>query len=138
MYAMTRYKHGNGLLNAVDSIFDQLVQAPGAGWTPAMDFAETTDAYVIRADLPGVDPKGLELSVANGALEIKGERAVEAGEGLDWHRRERRAGAFSRTVNLPGEVDASKVTAESRNGVLTVTLPKREELRPRKIEVKLG
>jgi len=138
MYAVTRFKHGNGLQSAVDSLFGQIFEPAAApGWAPAMDVAETPDAYVIRVDVPGVDPKAMEISVANGVLEIKGERAGEAAaEGEGWHRRERRRGAFARTVTLPGEVDASRVVAESRNGVLTVTPPKREELRPRRIEIR--
>lgn len=138
MYAVTRTTRGNGLLGTVDSLFEQILQPPATAgaWAPAMDLVETPEAYILRADLPGVDPKAIDICVANGVLEIRGDRAAESpGKGEACHHCERRVGAFARAVTLPGHVDASRITAESRNGVLTVTLPKREEHRPRKITV---
>ncbi|MDH3590231.1 MAG: Hsp20/alpha crystallin family protein [Planctomycetota bacterium] len=120
------------LVNDFVNTFD--VSTPGL--VPALDFLETDTAYVAHVELPGVAADAIEVSIADGRLEIRGEKkAVSEQDGDNWHRVERRYGSFVRSVTLPGEVDAGNVTAESKNGVLVITLPKREDARPRKINV---
>jgi HSP20 family protein len=108
------------------------------GWGPALDIAETADAVTVHAEIPGVDPKDVEISISGNELTLRGEKREEHEEkGKAWHRVERRYGSFVRTVSLPAPVDAGKVEAVAQDGVLTVTMPKREEARPRRIEVKV-
>nr|NIQ93207.1 Hsp20/alpha crystallin family protein [Desulfuromonadales bacterium]NIR33245.1 Hsp20/alpha crystallin family protein [Desulfuromonadales bacterium]NIS39552.1 Hsp20/alpha crystallin family protein [Desulfuromonadales bacterium] len=89
----------------------------------------------VEALVPGIDAENLELSVMRGVLTLSGERKAENGKEKTWHRRERGAGKFMRTVELPVEVDADKVKAEYANGVLTVTLPKAESAKPKRISI---
>lgn len=112
--------------------------AQGAGVFPLLNITETAERYKITAELPGIRVEDLNLTVAGNTLELAGKRAIAPEEGAAYHRRERKAGNFSRVITLPGDVDAEKVTAESRNGVLTVLLPKAAVARPRQISVKAG
>jgi HSP20 family protein len=108
----------------------------GAAWAPAVDILEKGDDLVLRADLPGVDPKDVEINVQNGTLTLKGERKWESDVKEDDFRRvERVYGSFVRSFSLPTTVDADKVEAEYRNGVLEVKLPKRPEAKPKQIKV---
>lgn len=96
-------------------------------WSPAMDVSETKDAVVVKAEVPGMDPKDIQLSLQENTLTIKGEKKQEKEKeekGEHFYRAERSYGAFARAVRLPVSVDAEKVTATFKNGVLTVTLPK--------------
>jgi HSP20 family protein len=116
--------------------------APGnGGWDamPAVDVAETDKAYDIKAELPGMDEKNIEVKFANGLLTIKGEKQADKEEkNKDYYRRERSFGAFERTFQVPDEVDADNIAASFKNGVLTITLPKRADAQKaaKKIEVK--
>ena len=104
---------------------------------PAVNLTEEGNNLYVRAELPGVNPESLDISVVEGKLMISGERKIEAeDEKTGYHRREREAGFFRRTIVLPLRVDSGKVSASIRNGILTVTLPKLEEAIPRKIAVK--
>ncbi|MEE8105368.1 MAG: Hsp20/alpha crystallin family protein [Planctomycetota bacterium] len=107
-------------------------------WGPAIDVIENEDAILVRADLPGVDPKAVTISIEDGVLTLSGEKATVEEERKDAFRLERRTGSFSRSVRLPDTVDADKTEASSEHGVLTVRVPKREETKPRKIEVKVN
>ncbi len=107
----------------------------GAGRHPQINLREDSDSLYVDALVPGIDPKDLELSVLRNTLTLSGVRR-ELGEKATWHRNERGSGKFLRTIELPVEVDAAKVKAECRNGVLRVTLPKSEAARPKKISVK--
>jgi HSP20 family protein len=99
--------------------------------------SEDEDNLYVRAELPGVVPDEIEIAIKENNLVIKGERKITAeGEKISYHRREREAGSFRRIISLPTRVDSSKVTAACKNGVLTVTLPKAAEVKPRQIEVK--
>jgi len=105
--------------------------------SPALDMVEQENEYVVYCDLPGIRKEDLEVFVAAGVLTIKGEKkAAERSEKAKVYREETWAGRFQRTLSLPGEVDADKVGADYTDGVLTVTLPKREEAKPRQIAVK--
>jgi len=107
-------------------------------WAPAVDVMETDDEFQIRAELPGVEKKDVKLSVENGVLLISGHREQEKEEkGKRYHKIERAYGNFARSFTVPEAVDAEKVTAEFKNGVLTVRLPKSEKARPKSIEVKV-
>jgi HSP20 family protein len=114
---------------------------PGAsretsGSWPRATLEDTGAAFVVRAELPGVEDKALELSAEQGSLTIKGERKDTPPEGYSAHRKERTAFRFSRSFALPAKVDVDGVQAVLKNGVLTVTLPKAKEAQPRQISVK--
>jgi HSP20 family protein len=104
---------------------------------PAVNLTEKGDNFYARAELPGVKPESLDISVVEGRLQIRGERKIDVEEQkTSYHRREREAGFFRRTIALPTKVDPGKVSASMKNGVLTITLPKSEEVKPKKITVK--
>jgi HSP20 family protein len=117
------------LRQEMDRLFDRFF-VPGdegtlTGWAPRLDLSETKDALVVKAEIPGVDPKDIQVSMQDQMLVIKGEKQQEKEEKDErYHRVERSYGAFARTVRLPSGVDAGKVTASFKNGLLTVTLPK--------------
>ncbi len=105
-------------------------------WAPAVDIKEEPARYVLFADIPGVDPKDIEISMENGILTIKGERAethIEESEG--YTRIERSKGSFYRRFALPDTADADKITAEGKHGVLRVLIPKRDKTAAKKIKV---
>jgi HSP20 family protein len=107
-------------------------------WAPAVDVMETDDEFQIRAELPGVEKKDVKLSVENGVLLISGHREQEKEEkGKRYHKIERAYGNFAVSFTVPEAVDAEKVTAEFKHGLLTVRLPKSEKARPKSIEVKV-
>ncbi len=104
---------------------------------PTLDFAENKEAFVVRAEIPGIDPQDIAVSLENQVLAIKGEKRHEKEEKDEkYYRMERAYGAFARTVRLPAAVDGSKVTAAFKNGLLTVTLPKAPSARGSTIPVK--
>ena len=99
--------------------------APGlTGWKPAVDILETSDQYIVTAEVPGMSREDLDISVHDGHLTIAGERRERVQQCEQFHRVERGHGSFSRTFNLPVPVDSARVTADLRDGVLTVTCPK--------------
>lgn len=106
-------------------------------WSPAVDIRETENALIVKADLPEVDEKAIDIRIENGTLALKGERKFESDESGKggYHRIERSYGVFARYFSLPETVDAENVQAEFKNGVLTVTLPKKEAAKPRTIKV---
>jgi HSP20 family protein len=107
-----------------------------ASWVPAVDVREAKDSLEIAAEVPGIEPKDVEVTIEAGVLTIKGTRRFEkAAEGETYHRVERAYGAFERSFTLPTNVDAEKINAVYRNGVLLLTLPKREEAKPRAINI---
>jgi HSP20 family protein len=105
-------------------------------WSPRVDIYEDQNSIVLEADLPGLKAGDFKLSIENFKLTLSGERKFEKNAGGDnWHRVERSYGAFTRTFSLPNTVSVEEVNAEFRDGVLRVTLPKREEVKARQIEV---
>ncbi len=109
------------------------------GWTPACDIYEDEEGVSLRFELAGVDPKDVDVRFENGVLTLRGERKLEQEEKREnYHRVELNYGTFTRSFSLPGTVDAEKIRAESKNGVLTVTLPKKPEAKPRSIQVKVS
>ncbi len=109
-----------------------------SSWNPVVDVVEEDDKFVIEAELPGMKKDEIQISLAHDMLTIRGEKKVEKEEKKkNYHRSERSYGSFSRTFNFPGNVKADKVDAEFNNGVLTVTIPKSEDAKPKQIEVKV-
>jgi HSP20 family protein len=103
----------------------------------AVDMYETSEEVVVKTALPGVDPEDIDVSVAGDTLTIKGETKVEEEEeGTNYIRRERRYGSFSRSVAIPTNVVADKAVADFSKGILTLRLPKAEEVKPKRIEIK--
>ena len=121
------------LRQEVDRLFDRFFEpwrgqeeAPAVGeWVPNLDVSETKDALLVKADVPGMEAKDIQVSLQEQMLTIKGEKKQEKDEkDENFHRVERSYGAFMRAVRLPVPVDAGKVAASFKNGVLTITLPK--------------
>lgn len=109
-----------------------------AAWIPAVDVYETPESIVIKADLPDVNKDEIDISVHNHALTIRGERKREQEtEEKSFYRSERVYGTFSRSFTLPPAVETEKIEAAFHNGVLRLTLPKREESKPKQIQVKV-
>jgi HSP20 family protein len=107
-------------------------------WTPAVDIFETENELVIKADLPDVDMKDIQVEMENGTLSLKGERKFESEEqNQGYHRIERSYGSFARYFSLPDTVEPEKVKADYKNGVLKVTLPKKEIAKPRTVKVEV-
>ncbi len=136
------------LTNLRDEI-DRLFESPLAelartsqlfsGWTPPIDVYEDKDNLYVKLELPGMKKEDIELSLHDGSLSISGERKSENKyEGADMHRSERFFGRFQRTVSLPTPVATDKVKAQYKEGILSVTLPKTEEAKPKQIEVNVG
>ncbi|HVT93875.1 MAG TPA: Hsp20/alpha crystallin family protein [Bryobacteraceae bacterium] len=108
-------------------------------WSPAVDVLETENEVVLKADVPGVDPNEVEVRMENGTLALKGERKFNSEvKEKGYHRVERGYGAFSRYFTLPETVDGEKVSASYKDGVLTVTLPKKEIAKPKSIKVQVN
>jgi len=108
-----------------------------AEWSPALDVSETDDAVLVHAEIPGIDPKELDIAVVGDTLTIRGEKKDETErEGRNFHRVERRYGSFTRSLRLPAPVAAEHVTATAAGGVLEIRLPKKEEAKPKRIEIK--
>jgi len=105
-------------------------------WAPPVDIYETEDAIVLRAELPGVDPKEVEVRVEDNTLYLKGERKFEKEvKEQNYHRVERSYGSFARSFSLPNSISTDKVKAEFKDGLLTLTMPKREEAKPKTIKI---
>jgi HSP20 family protein len=132
------------LREAMDRLFEESFVRPregllaplGAG-TLAVDMYETPDEVVVRTALPGVAPEDIDVSVVGDTLTIKGEtKAEEEDKGANYIRRERRYGSFSRSVSIPTNVVADRAVADFTKGILTLRLPKAEEVKPKRIEIK--
>jgi HSP20 family protein len=130
------------LREEINRLFDAPFGETGSGseffaWAPAVDLYEDRDNLVVKAELPGMKKDDIEISLHQGSLIISGERKVESEEGEgESSRSERFFGRFQRALELPKPVDATKVTASYKDGILTVKLPKTEESKPRQISVK--
>ena len=128
-----------GRLANLPDDFDRLFESPLTGWAPALDVQEDKDTFNVRVELPGLKREDIDVSLQDGALVISGERKSEKiEEGVSVHRQERYYGKFQRALTLPEPVAASKVKADYKDGVLTVTLPKTEEAKPKKIDVNVN
>ena len=132
------------LREAVNNLFEQSVVNPETGATRglsmALDVAETPEAFVVEAVVPGVKSEDLDITLEDNVLTISGETRQEQTQGgkKHYHRVERRYGRFSRSVGLPVAVQSDKVQASLRNGILRIEIPKAEAVKPRKISVSAG
>ena len=131
MRALAPWTGPSTMKKDMDRLFDRFWegdfrQLPSMGdWAPALDVSETKDAVMVKAEVPGMDPKEIQLSLEDQLLTLKGEKKQETEEKDEhYYHAERSYGTFVRTVRLPATVDGSKVTAIFRNGLLRVTLPK--------------
>lgn len=107
-------------------------------WFPSIDFSETKNNYVIKAELPGIDPKNVDISLTENVLTIKGEKKQEKEEETEnYHFVERSYGSFTRSIRLPGQVQSDKISATYKNGVLKIVLPKTEEAKKKEIKIKV-
>ena len=127
-----------------DRLFNDLLPATNTGngsdntavWAPRVDLSETEDAYQIRADLPGIDKKDITINFHEGVLSISGERKAESkDEGKNYVRIERSTGHFFRSFNIPNAIKSDKIDASYKDGVLEVSVPKAEEVKPLRINV---
>jgi HSP20 family protein len=136
--AITRYEPANLLAQFHDEIgrlFDARFN-PVTEWTPAVDVRETEREYVIHADVPGVKPEDIDITLENDVLTIKGSRNWEdRQETGDYKRVERARGTFFRRFVLPDTADSASVSAKNKDGVLEVVIPKKEKAQPRKIKI---
>ena len=122
---------------AMDQIMQRTATDGQQQFDLAMDIYETPDSYEIEAAMPGVKPDDVEITLNNNVLTIRGElRAEEEKEDKNYHLRERRVGAFIRSITLPSSINADAIEAQYDNGVLRLRLPKAEEGKPKRIEVK--
>ena len=118
----------------VESAWPALDMGDGASWIPSVDIEETEDAWIVEAELPGVDPKDVDIQIHGNELSITGEIKERERKGII-RRRARRVGRFEFRVELSGEADAENADASIDNGVLTLRIPKSESSQPRRIEV---
>lgn len=145
MRALAARRGMDVLKQEMERVFDRFFQPrweeieTAGAWAPKLDFSETGDAYMVKAEIPGVEQKDLSVSLDNQVLTIKGEKHKEKEEkGEKYHRVERSWGEFTRTIALPGAADTEKVNATFKDGVLTITLPKSSAAKSTTIPVKAG
>lgn len=141
-------------LREMEDMFQRYTRATGRGlvsgdidtdlgfaeWSPTVDIEESDDSYLIRADIPGVDKKDIDVRLENGVLSITGEKRVEkeTGKGTKLHRTERYCGSFARRFTLPTAIEADKVDASYKDGVLSLIIPKAEEVKSKAIDIKVN
>lgn len=107
-----------------------------SSWTPAVDIFETENELILTAEVPGIEDKDIEIKIEDNTLSLKGERKFEKEtKEENYHRIERAYGSFYRSFTLPNYIDQDKIRAEHQNGVLKITMPKKAELKPRKVKV---
>ena len=145
MSAWTGFNGLSTLRNEIDRLFEtpltELARASHllSGSAPAVDIYEDKDNFVVKAELPGMKKEDIDVTLHDGSLSISGERtSEEKWEDAEVYRSERFFGRFQRTVSLPSSVNASGIKAQYKDGVLTVTLPKAEEAKPKQIDVQVN
>ena len=150
--AIVRFEPFRDLVSVQDRlnrIFDEAFSGTGRGsdderalggsWAPAVDIFEHEGDLVLKAELPGVDPKDVDVHVENNVLTLRGERKLESEVKREqYHRVERAYGSFSRSFTLPNVVDTDKIKAEYKDGVLRLVLPKKEEAKPKQISISVA
>ena len=147
MRTLTRWEPSRGattLQDQINRVFQDVFERAGeesnlTAWAPAVDIYETEHELVVKADLPDIDPKDLDIRVENNILTIRGERKFEKKVNEDNYLRvERSYGAFARSFTLTNAVNADAIKADYQNGVLTLSIPKREEAKPKQIKVNVA
>jgi HSP20 family protein len=148
---LVRWRPSRDMMNIHDDmyrVFDRLFSKDSwsdeksvsrAGWYPIVDISENNDEYVLNAELPGLKKDEIQISFTDGILRLEGERKKDKEEkGTDYHRVERSFGKFCRTFRLPNTVKTDKISADFKDGILNIRLPKVEEVKPKEIEVKIS
>ena len=147
---MTRIARGrvfplNDLRRLDASLFEPFFRFPyvqeearSGGWNPPVDVLEENEKIVVKVEVPGVDEKDLRVTFEDGLLTVSGERHFERKDDRNYHRIERTYGTFTRTFTLPRSVDAGQIKADYRNGVLEIEIPKKEDSRPKQIEINVN
>jgi len=135
MNLMTHYRPWS-LIDEMQRGLESLHGTETKAWTPAVDISEDEQRYLIRADLPGVDPKDIDVNLEGDELTLRGERKEEKEDkGKDWQRTERFHGEFYRRFRLPESADPEHIEAHSDKGVLEIVIPKQPKTQPRKIAI---
>jgi HSP20 family protein len=130
--------------SSMDRLLDRFFEEPFGEWQTSdwglpLDLTEDEDEFVVKASVPGIDPDDLDITLSENTLTIKGEiRKEEEKEEERYHLRERRYGRFTRSISLPASVKSDQIEAEYNKGVLTLHLPKTEEVKPKRIPVRSG
>ena len=130
------------LRTAVDQVFGNYMGRPERmrlyrGVFPALNMTENEDTLYITAELPGINPKEIDISATANSIVLRGERKESsASKEVNYHQREREFGTFRRVIDLPTKIDTEKINASYKNGILTVALPKAEEVKPKQIQIK--
>jgi len=138
------FRGASALQDQINRLFGDVFEGPSGEsslttWAPAVDIFETEHELVVKADLPDIDPKDLDIRVENNVLTIRGERKFEKKVSEENYLRvERSYGAFARSFSLANTVNSENIKADYQNGVLTLTIPKREEAKPKQIKVNVG
>jgi HSP20 family protein len=138
------FRGASALQDQINRLFNDVFEGPSSEsslttWAPAVDIFETEHELVVKADLPDVDAKDLDIRVENNVLTIRGERKFEKKVSEENYLRVERAyGAFARSFSLASTVNSENIKADYQNGVLTLTIPKREEAKPKQIKVNVG
>ncbi len=144
---LVKWNPNRNLLTGFDRMLDEFfndgwnfpVNSQNSNWTPSVDIRETDEAYSITADLPGMNKKKVKVNVNDGMLEITGERSFETkDDNGSFHRRERGYGSFHRSFSLPDTVLEEKISASFKDGILSVEVPKAEEVKTKGYEVKIS
>ena len=145
MTFMTRYNPFDDLRRLEARLFEPFFRFPAfpeemqaATWNPPVDVLEEKDRIFVKVEVPGVDENNLKVTYEDGLLTVSGERQFERKDDRNYHRIERAYGSFTRTFSLPRSVDANQIAADYRNGVLEISIPKREEAKPKQIAINLG
>ncbi len=144
MRTLTPFRGATNLQDQINRLFTDAFERTSeesnlTAWAPAVDIYETEHELVVKADLPDVDSKDLDIRVENNILTIRGERKFEKNVNQDNYLRVERAyGAFSRSFSLANTVNSEAIKADYQNGVLTLSIPKREEAKPKQIRVNVG
>jgi HSP20 family protein len=142
---LTPFREFERMRRDMDRLWDSFLEggprkrSEGRGeWLPSLDVSETKNELVVKAEVPGMDPKNIDISLSDGMLTIKGEKKQEREEKeADYHLVERSYGAFTRSVQLPTEIQSDRISASYKNGILKITLPKSEEARKKEIKIKV-
>jgi HSP20 family protein len=132
-----------GMQNVMNSLLRASLGQPDGGWidrgaapfTLPLDVTEAADDFVVKASLPGIRPEDVQTTILGDTLTIRGESKAEEENGHDWLLRERRSGSFQRSVRMGTPIDADRASAQFEDGVLTLTLPKSEQARPKQIKL---
>ena len=138
------WREFGSLRREMDNVFDNFLgkhserEWSSGNWQPAVDFVENDDNFLVTAELPGMKKENVTLNIVNNVLTIKGEKIAERELKEDkYYRLERSSGTFQRVLSLPVDVQVDKVSAEFKDGVLKVMLPKKEEVKPKEIAIKV-